>query len=125
MAIEENDRAFSLLKYEADKNYCREVVTIASGQNLKMGTIVGEKSADGTYKIVSIEENETDGSDAPIGVLMEDVDATSAAKEAIIVARDVIVAEAALIYPTDATADQKKALKKALEGRGIVARAIA
>ncbi|MBR1734695.1 MAG: head decoration protein [Alphaproteobacteria bacterium] len=125
MAIEENDRAFSLLKYEADKNYCREVVTIASGQNLKMGTIVGEKSADGTYKIVSIAADETDGSDTPIGVLMEDVDATSAAKEAIIVARDVIVAESALIYPTGATADQKKALKKALEGRGIVARAIA
>lgn len=125
MAIEENDRAFSLLTYEADKNYCREVVTIASGQNLKMGTIVGEKSADGTYKMVSIEENETDGSDTPIGVLMEDVDATSTAKEAIIVARDVIVAETALIYPTGATADQKKALKKALEGRGIVARAIA
>ena len=130
MAIEENDKVFSLLKYEADKNYCREVVTIASGQNLKMGTIVGEKAADGTYKVVNLIDPEdenatTDGSETPIGVLMEDVDATSAAKEAIIVARDAIVTDSALIYPADATADQKKALKKALEGRGIVARVIA
>ena len=38
MAITEKDRIGSLLKYEADENYCREVVTVAEGQNLKMGT---------------------------------------------------------------------------------------
>ena len=54
MTIEEKGRLLSLLKYEAEKNYCREVVTIAQGQNLRMGTIVGEKTADGTYKQVSL-----------------------------------------------------------------------
>ena len=125
MAIEEKDRLGSLLKYEADKNYCREVVTIAVGQNLKMGSVVGIKSEDDTCKMVSIAEDETDGSDVPFGVLLEDVDATSAAKQGLLVARDAIVIDSALVYPNGATADQKKAIQKALEKRGIVARSVA
>lgn len=130
MAIEEKDRLGSLLKHEADKNYCREVVTIAEGQNLTMGTIVGEKASDGTYKIVNLIDPEdenavTDGSETPIGVLLEDVDATTAAKEGLVVARDASVIKSALIYPDGATAAQKKALLKGLEARGIVARVTA
>ena len=41
MSIEEKNNIGSVLKYELDKNYCREVVTIASGQNLKIGTVLG------------------------------------------------------------------------------------
>lgn len=130
MTIEEKDRIGSLLKYEADKNYCREVVTVASGQNLVMGTIVGEKSADGTYKVVNLvdpedEEAVTDGSETPVGVLLADVDASTAAQQGLIIARDAIVIESALVYPEDATAAQKKAILKGLEARGIVARATA
>lgn len=123
MATEEKDRIGSLLKYEADKNYCREVVTIAEGQNLTMGTVVGIKTADDTCKIVSIADDETDGSDTVYGVLLEDVDATSAAKKGLVVARGAIVIESALTYPEDATAAQKKAILKGLEARGIVVRA--
>ncbi len=127
MNIEEKDRLLSLLKYEAEKNYCREVVTIAQGQNLKMGTIVGEKTADGTYKQVSLvdptdEEATTDGTEIPMGVLLQDVDASTAAQQGLIVARDAIVIESQLIFPGEATADQKKAIKKGLEARGIVTR---
>ncbi|MBR1734553.1 MAG: head decoration protein [Alphaproteobacteria bacterium] len=53
-----------LLKYEADKNYCREVMTVASRQNLKMGAVIGIKSATDEIKIVSISDEETDGSDS-------------------------------------------------------------
>ena len=125
--IEEKDRLLSLLKYEAEKNYCREVVTIAQGQNLKMGTIVGEKTADGTYKQVSLvdptdEEATTDGTETPIGVLLQDVDASTAAQQGLIVARDAIVIESQLVFPEGATADHKKAIKKGLEARGIVSR---
>ena len=63
MTMEENNRLGDLLKYEADKNYCREVMTVASGQNLKMGTVVGIKTATDEIKIVSIADEETDGSD--------------------------------------------------------------
>lgn len=122
MAITEKDRLGTLLKHEAEKNYCREVVTVAEGQNLTMGTIVGIKTADDTCKIVSIADDETDGSDTVYGVLLEDVDASTAAKKAVVVARDAIVIKTALVYPDGATAAQKKAVIKGLEARGIIAR---
>ncbi|MBR1734847.1 MAG: head decoration protein [Alphaproteobacteria bacterium] len=122
MSMEENHRLGDLLKYEADKNYCREVMTVASGQNLKMGTVVGIKSATEEIKSVSISEEEIDGSDSAFGVLLEDVDATSAAKKALVIARDAILASDYIVFPNDATADQKKKITKDLEKRGIVIR---
>lgn len=124
MAIEEKDRIGLLLKYEVDKNYCREVVMVASGQNLKMGTVVGIKSDD-TCKIVSVADDETDGSNIVYGVLLEDADASAAVQQGLIVARDAIVIESQLILPDGVTADQKKAILKGLEVRGIVARTTA
>ena len=122
MSMEENNRLGDLLKYEADKNYCREVMTVASGQNLKMGAVVGIKSATDEIKIVSISDEETDGSDSAFGVLLEDVDATSAAKKALVIARDAILASDYVVFPADSTADQKKKIIKDLEKRGIVIR---
>ena len=122
MSMEENNRLGDLLKYEADKNYCREVMTVASGQNLKMGAVVGIKSATDEIKIVSISDEETDGSDSAFGVLLEDVDATSAAKKALVIARDAILASDYVVFPADSTAEQKKKITKDLEKRGIVIR---
>lgn len=139
MSIEEKNRLGDLLKYEADKNYCREVVTIAEGQNLKMGTVVGivtesdkakvvaltkEKTSNGATTIVQADEDDTalDGSEIPFGILLEDVDATSAATKALVIARDAIVASDYVVFPADATADQKKKITKDLEKRGIVIR---
>jgi hypothetical protein len=122
MAIEENKNLGDLLKYEADKNYCREVVTVASGQNLKLGTIVGIKTATDEVKIVSVASEETDGSDTAAGVLLEGVDATDGAKKSLIIARDAIVASGAVVFPNGATTDQKKKIKKDLEARGLVIR---
>ena len=91
------------------------------------GTIVGEKTADGMYKQVSLvdptdEQATTDGTEIPMGVLLQDVDASTAAQQGLIVARDAIVIESQLIFPEGATADQKKSIKKGLEARGIVTR---
>ena len=122
MSIEENNRLGDLLKYEADKNYCREVMTVASGQNLKMGTVVGIKTATDEIKIVSIADEETDGSDLAFGVLLEDTDATSATKKALVIARDAILASDYVVFPADSTAEQKKKITKDLEKRGIVIR---
>ena len=122
MSMEENNRLGDLLKYEADKNYCREVMTVASGQNLEMGTVVGIKTATDEIKIVSISDEETDGSDLAFGVLLEDTDATSAAKKALVIARDAILASDYVVFPADSTAKQKKKITKDLEKRGIVIR---
>lgn len=190
MAIEEKDRIGSLLKYELDKNYCREVVTIASGQNLKMGTVlglsngkytaavncttVGDVNASGDLAItgnlsitggtVSItggtsattteDEVETTTitggtiavtggtcsiSGATLGiddgtlslsadrvfasaVLLEDVDATSADKKALVLKRACIVDEGSLIFPISATNDDKAKYVKDLSRSGILVR---
>lgn len=111
-----------LLKYEADKNYCREVVTVAQGQNLKLGTILGIVTATDQVKAVSLDAEETDGTYTAIGVLLEDIDATSEAKKALMVTRDAIVASGCVIFPSSATADQKKKITKDLEARGLVIR---
>lgn len=122
MSIEESNRLGDLLKYEADKNYCREVMTFAIGQNLKMGTVVGIKSATDEIKIVSIAEDETDGSDFAFGVLLEDMDAASEPKKALVIARDAILASNYVVFPDDATVEQKKKITKDLEKRGLVIR---
>ncbi len=123
--ITEANRPGSILKYEADENYSREVVTIAKGQNLKMGTVVGEVSASGEYKAISVSESETDGSDTALGVLFADVDATAEATQGVIITRDAIVIGSALVYPDGITEDQKKKITKDLEKRGVVTRKLA
>jgi len=55
-----------------------EEATIASGQNLKKGSVLGKATATGTYKLV--DSTAEDGSETPYCVLMEDVDATAGAK---------------------------------------------
>jgi hypothetical protein len=119
MVIEEDNRLGDLLKFEVDKNYCREAVTVAAGQNLKMGTIVGMKSATGEVKIVSIASQETDGSDEAIGIILEDVDATSGAKKSVILFGVAMVVYDYLVFPAGATDAKKKEIIKGLLQRAI------
>jgi hypothetical protein len=119
MVIEENNRLGDLLKFEADKNYCRETFTVASGQNLKLGTVVGIKTATGEVKIVSIDPEEEDGSDTPIGVILEDVDATFGAKKGLVITIGALLAQNCLVFPTGATDAQKKKITTELYYRGI------
>ena len=120
--VEENERIGALLKYELDKNYSREVVMIAKGQNLKMGTVLGKIKTDGTYKIVSIAEEESDGSDVAVGILLQNIDATTMATKTLILARIGIVSASKVIYPDAISEDQKKSILAQLETRGIITR---
>jgi len=52
-----------------------EAVTIASGNNLKFGSVIGKITNTDTYKLV--DSSATDGSQEPFAVLMEDVDASA------------------------------------------------
>jgi hypothetical protein len=119
MVIEEDNRLGDLLKFEVDKNYCRETVTVAAGQNLKFGTVVGTKSATGEVKIVSIASQETDGSDEVTGIILEDVDATAGAKKSVVVLGAAMVAYDYLVFPAAATDAQKKKIVKELFQRAI------
>jgi hypothetical protein len=126
MAIEEKENLGDLLKFEIDKNYCREVVTVAAGQNLKLGTIVGIVAATGAAKSVYLptgdEDEVLDGSEIAVGVLLENADATSGAKKSLMIARGAIVAENTIVFPEGATDAQKKKIVGDLEARGVVIR---
>lgn len=51
--------------------------TLASGQNLERGTVIGRVAASGD--LVESEQNATNGSQTPVGVLNHDADATGGA----------------------------------------------
>lgn len=110
-----------LLKYEAPNLYSREAATVAAGQNLQLGTVLGRKTADG--KLYALAPNATDGTETAMGVLATDTDATLIDRDdAIAVARHAIVARNSLIWPTGITALQKAAAEAQLVALGILVR---
>ena len=40
-----------LLKYELNGNYCRETVTLKSGTNYALGSVLGKITASGKYRL--------------------------------------------------------------------------
>jgi hypothetical protein len=110
-----------LLKYEAPNLYSREQATVAAGQNLPLGAVVGRVTA--TSKLKALDPAAGDGSEVAVGVLALAVDATLIDREdAILIARHAIVARNALTWPTGITTAQQLAAIAQLEARGIVVR---
>ena len=109
-----------LLKYEAPNLYSRDPATVAAGQNLVLGSVVGRETA--TNKLKAIDPAATDGTELPAGVLIVAADATAADLDAVIVARLAIVARHALVWPAGLTPAQQSAAIAALETRGILVR---
>ena len=111
-----------LLKREFEPIYNRESVTLITGQNLTLGAVLGKITASGKYTAVA--PSASDGSQTASAVLLADVDATSADKKAVILARGpAVVAADFLVWPSGATSGQKTAATAQLVALGIVARA--
>ncbi|MBA4749062.1 MAG: head decoration protein [Alphaproteobacteria bacterium] len=109
-----------LLKFEAPSLYSREEITVAQGQNLTLGTLVGQESE--TDLIKALNPAATDGTQNALGALIADTDALAANIKAVIVTRDAILADHAVIWPTTITLEQKTAAIKQLEARGVIIR---
>lgn len=119
--ISETPNLADLLKYEEDcLNYSRNSETVAAGQNLGLGTVVGRKTTGG--KIYALNPAGTDGTEAAVGILIEPVDATLIDTTCLIVARHAIVADYAVIWPSGITAAKKAAAIAQLEALGILIR---
>lgn len=120
-AITQSKNLGDLLKYEAPNLYSREAATVAAGQNLQLGTVLGRKTADG--KLYALAPAATDGTETAIGVLATDTDATLIDREdALLIARHAIVARNGLIWPAGITAPQKAAAEAQLTALGILVR---
>ncbi len=121
-AINEPLNLGDLLKYEEDcLNYSREQVSVASGQNLELGAVVGRVTATG--KLKRFDPVATDGTEDVAGILMGAIDATLIQRDdALLLARHAIVASHAVVWPAGITAEQKATAIAALEVRGILIR---
>lgn len=110
-----------LLKYEAPNLYSRDQVTVAAGQALALGAVVGVIAASSKVKVV--DPSATDGSEVAAGVLIQAVDANLADRDdGLIVARHAIVADHALVWPTGITVAEKKSAIAQLKALGVLVR---
>lgn len=108
-----------VLFWEIDPLYSREVVTIAAGRWLPIGSVLGRVTASGLY--VAFDPAATDGSQAPAAVLLADTDAFADVKAAAFV-RGGIVKRSGLQFTNGVTPEQQAAALAALYLSGIVAR---
>lgn len=116
-------RAEEFILSEANGSRSREDGTVASGRSLTAGTLVQDN---GSGKLVASDGNlNTDGTvtTAVKGILLADVDATSADTAGAYLARDAEVKDAFLTYPTESTAGgEKDACQASLADLGIIVR---
>ncbi len=110
-----------LLKYEAPNLYSRDRVTVAAGQNLPLGAVVGMVTATG--KVKQIDPSATDGTQVAAGVLMQACDAALTERtDGLIVARHAIVADHALQWPSGITSGEQQAAIAQLKALGVLVR---
>ncbi|NEV49548.1 head decoration protein [Wolbachia pipientis] len=117
-SITETNNLGDLLKYEASSLYSREQITVAKGQNLKLGTVVG-CDKDDVIKVIN--PTATDGTQTAIGVITSDINAKKNTK-AVIITRIAMLADHAVVWPGNITEEQKATAIKQLEARGVVIR---
>ncbi len=122
--LTESQNLGDLLKYEAPNLYSRESVTVAAGQNLLLGSVLGQAAVDGKFH--ALNPTATDGTEVAAGVLANDTDATLIDRDdALLIARHAIVARGALIWPEGITATQKAVAVAQLKALGILVRTAA
>jgi hypothetical protein len=120
-SIQEALNLGDLLKYEAPNLYSRDLATVASGQNLTLGTVVGRAPVTG--KLSPIDPDALDSSAEAVGVLAFPIDATAADRDdALLIARHAIVASHALVWPAGITPTQKATAIAQLSARGVLVR---
>ncbi|WP_265026487.1 head decoration protein [Wolbachia endosymbiont (group A) of Bibio marci] len=117
-SITEGNNLGDLLKYEVSNLYSRDQITVAKGQNLKLGTVVG-CDKDDLIKIINA--TATDGTQTAIGVITSDVNAKENTK-AVIITRIAMLADHAVVWPANITEEQKAAAIKQLDARGVIIR---
>lgn len=121
-AIHEPLNLGDLLKYEEDSlHYSRAVATVAAGQNLLLGTVVGRETTTG--KLKQFDPLATDGSEVPAGVLLCPVDAGLVDVEgALLLNRHAVLASNCVVWPAGISASAKATAIETLATLGIVIR---
>lgn len=117
-----NPVSTACVKYEAPQGYSREDIIIVSGAGIvKAGTVLGLVTASGLYK--PYDNDATDGSETAVGVLLNEVNATSANAAGVLIARHALVAKGGLVWGAGVTTEAEKTdAYTDLTARGIIVR---
>ncbi len=108
----------SVLRYEQDKNYSREEGTIAAGNSVSVGQVLGMVTASGKYAV--LDPAAEDGSDAAVAISYADYEASSADVAGVVIVRGVGVLSSGLVWGDDVTAEQKTTALAELKALGII-----
>lgn len=109
-------------EYTAWPQFCRDSVTVITGQNLAVGTVVGIITASGKATILA--PAAADGSQTAAGVIVEAVNATAADVPHYFLARGPAVLDTnKVVWPGGISAPQKATATAQLKALGIVLRA--
>ena len=120
MKKEETAHAAGFVLSEANFHRSRENITIASGENLKAGAVLGKITSGGKY--AHFDNDAGDGTETAAGVLIADCDATSADAAAAIIARDAEVNGNELVWASSEDAGDQDAGIVELTALGIIVR---
>ncbi|CAK0777453.1 Head decoration protein [Gammaproteobacteria bacterium] len=110
-----------LLKWEEEQLYSRDQVTVAAGQNLPIGTVMGRVTATGHFK--AFDPTAGDGSEQAVGILLGHIDATLIDRDdGLMLARAGILASRYVVWPVGITATQKVTALEQLAKLGVMLR---
>ena len=119
-AITEGKNLEDVLFWENTRNYARQNGTLAEGQNLKLGTVLGQVAADKKFKI--LDTAASNGTEKAKGILLADCDASDGDTKMVYSARSSIVKLDGLVFPEGITEEQKTIAITELNELGILAK---
>ena len=118
--LTEGRHAGGFIVWEALRDYCREVVTIAAG-TLEPGTVLGKITADGKY--AAHDPAAVDGTETAVAVLWGKADASTAEVQSVVLLRGpAIVNQHDLVFTGTPTDPEIAAAHTALAAVGILTR---
>lgn len=101
--LTEGRHAGEFIKSEASGARSRENVTLASGQDLGAGAVLGKITSGGKY--TALNQGASDGSQTAAGILIQPTDATDADVAVAIIARDAEVNGDCLDWGSESAAE--------------------
>ncbi len=120
--LTEKVHAEEVVLSEANGYRSREMVTLVSGQNLKVGAVLGIITTGGKYTLADNATPASNGSQTAKAVLLRDCDASAGDKRALVLRRDAEVDKSLLIFHGDTDSTEQAALIGHLAAEGIIAR---
>ncbi len=108
------------IRWEQSSDYSREKITVISGQDLAVLTVIGLITASG--KATLLAPAASDGSEVAAGIMVSPCDASAADAEGAAIVRDALIDPDSLAWPAGITAPQKTQALAELADLGIHAR---